>query len=287
MLLIVLCLCIKNVWKSTTWLPWNVSHSCPTLPQRIMGQQVLSSCLKKKKVTGSKKKHLRTQFMQLIIPMPCSWLRNYCWGDPRPSMLQAKNFPLPSSSAGGFWHYSFDGTLYKNVSWLNVYVCMRDGGLCLNNQNACSVSFSMQRLLIAVPAIFPIFCWHYHFHSWNQLRSHPRTSRLVIWADGNQPAKQSESIYWLQTRVCFHPFLLSCTCLHASSSWHRVHLCYCVKRTGVGIRSSFKVCRQFGGQLCTCVFYIFIENNDYLFFVMYFAVLTNDHLFKVLGIQLF
>lgn len=68
--------------------------------------------------------------------------------------------------------------------------------------------------------------------------------------------------------MCFHPFLLSCTCLHASSSWHRVHchLCCCVKRKGVGIRCPWKVSHQFGGQLCTCVFYIFIENNDYPFF---------------------
>lgn len=112
--------CLK---KSTTWLPLNLSHSCPTLPQRIMGQQILM--LKKKKSLEKTLKdkihatnHSHAIFVTKELMSSCSSLH------PRPFMDQAKNFSPLSRLQVAFWHYSFDGTLFMKTcrDWMCTYV---------------------------------------------------------------------------------------------------------------------------------------------------------------------
>lgn len=116
--------CLK---KSTTWLPLNLSHSCPTLSLRIMGRQILSSSLKKKKKSLEKTlkdkihatNHSHAVFVTKEVMSSCSSLH------PQHFMVQAKNFPPPSRPQEAFCRYSFDGALFMKACCDRMCVCER------------------------------------------------------------------------------------------------------------------------------------------------------------------
>lgn len=124
-LLIVLCLCIKNVWKSTISLPLNLSHSRPASSQRIMGQQILSSHLKQHKKSLEKDSIFATNHSHAIF-VTKELMSSSSSLHPTPFTVQAKNFPPRFRLRVAFWRYAFGGTLRMKMccDWMCMCVCV-------------------------------------------------------------------------------------------------------------------------------------------------------------------
>ncbi len=150
-------------------------------------------------------------------------------------MVQAKNFPARSHLQVAFWHYAFDSTLFMKTCRDWMCMCVRDDGVSyLNNQKACLVSYSMQRLFIRSLEttstcheesnigilLIPIFCWHYHFHYWNQFGCHSRTSRSVIRDKKNY-------LFFFYVLCCSHKMIICSRC------WGSNYLKYCYFSSGL------------------------------------------------------